>query len=242
MLDFLETWWPWLTIAAIPGALNLSIALKELDKQCRSLPFFEPYKSIGFWFWVFVQIGFPSVCFWYDSDLTSQPTTYQKLVIQSLLFGLSFITIFNAEAKIGDQTYNIKERTYKVLVGFAYDWIAKKQTSKTARFWTEIEAKLNEQQNEQNFDAGLRYLSNYFIEDIALEDSIKASRAEQIKKATLAQDNLETIAVIKSLLRTVHRKHLPEALYDFGCSDLCQKYFPNRSLKPLKQLHLGRDI
>ena len=139
---------PWLTIAAIPGALNLSIALKELDKQCRSLPFFEPYKSIGFWFWVFLQIGFPSVCFWLDSDLTSQPTTYQKLVMQSLLFGLSFITIFNAEAKIGDQTYNIK----------------------------------------------------------------------------------------------VHRKHLPEALYDFGCSDLCQKYFPNRSLKPLKQLHLGRDI
>lgn len=82
-------------------------------------------------------------------------------------------------------------------------------------------------------------LADYFIEDIALEDSIKASRAEQIKKATLAQDNLETIAVIKSLLRTVPRKDLPEALYDFGCSDLCQKYFPNRSLK---QLHLGRDI
>lgn len=82
-------------------------------------------------------------------------------------------------------------------------------------------------------------LADYFIEDIALEDSIKASRAEQIKKATLAQDNLETIAVIKSLLRTVPRKDLPEALYDFGCLDLCQKYFPNRSLK---QLHLGRDI
>lgn len=219
MLNFLETWFVWLTIAAIPGLINLLVAYMELETQCRALTFFEPYKNPGFWLWGVLQFLFPSAMFWYDSNLTSQPGDYDKLVIKAIVFGLSFVTIFNAQAKIGDQIYNIKARTYQLLVGIAYQSIAANQTQKAARFWSDVERAL--EQSKPNLEEGLRYLSNYFQLDITLDPDLKTKLEAQIDKAKAASQKTE---IVKGLLQKLRRAHLLEALDRFGCSDLKQQY------------------
>jgi hypothetical protein len=95
------TWLPWIAIALLPGLFNVIVAYKQLDERCRGLPFFEPWKSEGFWLWVFMQLITPGVAFWFIANLVAQPEPGFNLAMWAIAFGLTFVSIFNAYIETG---------------------------------------------------------------------------------------------------------------------------------------------
>ena len=219
-----QAWWPWLAIAAVPGFINLMVAFQELDEECRFLPFFEPYKNPGVWLWSLFQLLLPMALFWMVAALGNQPTNYLELVIQALSFGFGFVAILNSRTEIGTRIYNLKN-IYIIVVGVAYQMIARNQTSRTAQFWTDVEAGLRE---SKDLTPGFRFLENYFASDISVPLEEKEGFQTRILDAQTASEG-QRIRGAKNLLRDVRRRDLPEALRRFGgSSEVRKKYFGRR--------------
>ena len=200
------------------------VAFQELDEECRFLPFFEPYKNPGVWLWSLFQLLLPMALFWMVAALGNQPTNYLELVIQALSFGFGFVAILNSRTEIGTRIYNLKN-IYIIVVGVAYQMIARNQTSRTAQFWTDVEAGLRE---SKDLTPGFRFLENYFASDISVPLEEKEGFQTRILDAQTASEG-QRIRGAKNLLRDVRRRDLPEALRRFGgSSEVRKKYFGRR--------------
>jgi hypothetical protein len=144
VVSFFFGWWPWLLVATVPGILNILVAMDELFKECRRLPFFQPYLSPGFWLWVFLQFSIPAGLFWLLFSLSAQPTINWELLGKALAFGSGFVVLLNSRTDIAAlPTVDIK-KLYNLLIKFARDQIADRQTGKTTAFWSDIEQALNQ--------------------------------------------------------------------------------------------------
>lgn len=208
-------WVPYVIVAMLAGLVNVIVAWYDLDKRCRYLPFFEPYKSFGFWIWGIVQFSFPSLLFWFMNKLESKPAITFELIFQSLVTGLVFVAVLNASTEVGSLTVNLKP-IYDFFVDIvAYKLIAREQTRETAIFMQELEEKLS--QNTCNIVTGLKFLENYFREDISLNEKVKEDYQNKINQInTTITEQEEKIKAIKTLLKEVRRKDLPEALKKFN--------------------------
>jgi len=200
------------------------VAFQELDEECRFLPFFEPYKNFGVWLWALFQLLLPSLLFWVMAALSSRPVDFLELIIEALLFGFGFVAILNSRTEIGTRIYNLKN-IYIIVVGVAYQMIARDQTSRTAQFWTDVEAGLRE---SQDLMPGFRFLENYFASDISIPLEEKESFQIRILDAQTGSEG-QRIRGAKNLLRDVRRRDLPEALRRFSSSKSVRtKYFGRR--------------
>lgn len=227
MVQWVSTWWAWLAIAAIPGGLNILVAVDELFKECRRLPFFKPYLSPGFWLWAFFQFIIPAVLFWLLVGLQAKPAIDLKLLGQALGFGLGFVVVLNSRTDISAlPTIDIKQ-LYSLLIKYARNLIADRQTGQTAEFWADVEAELR--QGGSDFQAGYQYLAQYFEQDVSLTADEKQRYQERLKLAQSQSKRDEQVKAILNLLE-VRRSDLPVALRRFGTSEpLIQRYFPKRS-------------
>lgn len=221
-------WGAWLAVAIIPGVLNIFVAIDELLKECRRLPFFQPHLSPGFWLWAFFQFTIPAGLFWLLTGLQNRPAVDLKLLGQALGFGLGFVVVLNSRTDISSlPTVDIKQ-LYNLLIKYARNQIAAGQTGKTARFWADVTDDLK--QSNANFDSGFQYLALYFEEDVSLSTEEKQRYQGRLTVAQAEAARDKQVKAIRNLLE-VRRPDLPEALRRFGGSErLIQGYFP-RSLK-----------
>jgi hypothetical protein len=223
-LDWLQVWWPWLAIAAVPGIINLLVAFQELDEECRFLPFFEPYKNLGVWLWALFQLLLPMLLFWLSASLGDRPSNFLELIVEALVFGFGFVAILNSRTEIGTRIYNLKS-IYIIVIGVAYQMIARNQTSRTAQFWTDVETGLRE---SADLTPGFRFLENYFASDVSIPLEEKESFQTRILDAQTASRE-QGIRDGKNLLRDVRRRDLPQALRRFGASStVLTQYFGRR--------------
>jgi|GEM_PF-1343200 hypothetical protein len=227
--SWLIDWLPWILVAMIPGAFNLTVALGELEERCKFLPFFEPYKNPGVWLWAIVQFSFPVSLFWVTVYLPDRPPITLKLISWAIASGLGFVTLLNARTEIGARTYHFKS-LYAYFVGIAYEIIADSQTRHAADFWTDVEDALA---ICPDLDEGLDFLENYFTSDVSLTVQEADSYRDRLAQARTKTSSDEQAKITKTLIKEVRRQDLAYVLRRFECStSLIDKYFPSSLGQP----------
>jgi hypothetical protein len=231
VVNFFSQWWPWLLVTAVPGILNILVAIDELFKKCRRLPFFQPQLSPGFWLWSFLQFSIPAGLFWLLFSLNARPDINLDLWGKTLAFGMGFVVVLNSRTDIAAlPTVDIK-KIYDSLIFFAMKKIADRQTGKTTAFLSDVENDLKN--SASTFQDGFDYLALYFDLDISLTVDEKKEYQKRVQEARTMSDFTEQIKAILNLLE-VRRKDLPEALQRFGVSKaLIRRYFPKAKVDSL---------
>jgi hypothetical protein len=224
-------WLPWIAIALLPGIFNVIVAYKQLDERCKGLPFFEPWRSEGFWLWFLMQLTVPGVAFWFIANLVAQPEPSFLLAMWAIAFGLTFVSIFNAYIETGVFNFDIKS-IYSVLIGLAFNLIAKRQTRKSADFWATFHRELATPNATLNY--GLEFLESYVNIDVSLTAELREIYLKRLAE-TQSKEASEQMDDIPDLLRLfIRRQDLPYALDEFGCKQTLAEFFPKRkpSLPP----------
>ena len=65
--------------ASFAGIINIFTSWQELDKRCRFLPFFKPFKTAGFWLWLLIEFISPMILFRIIFPF-SKPTNLDPLI------------------------------------------------------------------------------------------------------------------------------------------------------------------
>jgi hypothetical protein len=229
MADLL-IWWPWVIPALLAGSFNLIVAYQKFYQACRS-PFFNPWRSAGFWFWVFVQMFLPALFFWFYAKIPSKPTINQELYFSSVGVGFFFMILVNANSDLGFFNFPI-DKVYAFLTKLAYDRIAVEQTGKWTRFEmlliAELEGKFG------TLDKGTMGLKRYFTNDLSFNsnESERQARLAECDRARTQPDPAKKLEAILAILLQIRRQDLPDRLLDFGCrSEFLQMHFPKKFLK-----------
>ncbi|MBF2078435.1 MAG: hypothetical protein IGR76_07925 [Synechococcales cyanobacterium T60_A2020_003] len=216
-------WLPWVLIALLPGVFNVVVAYKQLDDRCRGLPFFEPWKNEGFWLWLLMQFVTPGIAFWFIANLIAQPEPSFSLAMWAIAFGLTFVSIFNAYIETGVFNFDIKS-IYSILIGLAYALIAKRQTRKSADFWSKLHRELST--TNATIEYGLEFLESYASSDVALTIELRDTYLKRLAE-TQAKAIAEQVNDIPALLRVIiRRQDLPYVLEQFGCKQTLTEFFP----------------
>jgi hypothetical protein len=223
-MNWIAQWWPWIPPILLSGIFNLLVAYQKLYRDCRS-PFFNPWLSFGFWFWVMVQLGLPALVFCFYGKISSKPTVDFSLYWTAILVGFFFTVFVNADADLGFTNFPV-DKIYSFLTGLAYGKIASEQTGKLANFRADLREELL--QNSTYLNEGLSYLKDYFQSDFAVNNPKEQSELiAQVARALAQSTDLEKANEAISLILRVRRKDCPQVCRRFSCSQkFLQDYFP----------------
>lgn len=231
MQSWFTEWLPVIGVALLSGVFNLIIAYTKFDRDIRS-PFFTPWKSLGFWLWLLLQLAIPAMIFWFiygstvkaipsptDSKIITHEIT-TDLVTKAITVGIGFTAFVNANIDLGFAGVPL-DKFSAILTQLTYQIIAHKQTRKLSDFTTDLELELK--QPSINLSAGLNYLKNYFQNDFALK---RNPIEQQLILDRIIQANINPQG-IPSLILEVRSRDVLTVLKRFGCPDpFCKKHFP----------------
>lgn len=209
----------WTVIAAlVAGLFNIPVALENLRETCKSLLFFEPVKSLGFWFWLLAQLLFPALAFmlWVTDFFQTQPPVDLMLLVKAVGAGISFTAFLNARTETVFLTLDIKS-IYNGFIRLGFELIAAQETRRTKNFLRALEQEL--QQPSADITEGLRDLRAYFSIDIALTATEREKFLASIDQALTSNQLIQKIQVVESLLPEVRQQDLVDTLRRFKCSD-----------------------
>ena len=219
------SWLLLIAIASIPGLFNLLVAYKHLDKDCQFYPFFQPYRSLGFWIWIAINLALPAAVFWFLYSLSSQPPISPDLVTKAITVGLVFTALVNTYVDTGFFGVDLKS-FYASLTGIAYGRIAASQNRKSTDFWNDFKKELT--QGNQDLSDIFGYLEDYVTGDISLQPEEKQKYQTQLQQARSLTPREEQVKALKSLM-LIRRRDLPVVLQRFGCSSSLLSQFSKRS-------------
>lgn len=241
MQAWFTEWLPVICVALLAGVFNLIIAYIKFDRDIRS-PFFIPWKSLGFWLWLLLQLAIPAIIFWfiYGSTVKTLPSSTDSkiitheitidLITKAITVGIGFTAFVNASIDLGFAGVPL-DKFSAILTQLTYQIIAYKQTGKLAAFMTDLETQLT--QPSINIPAGLTYLKNYFQNDFALKRNPIDQQAI-FDRITQANTNPQSIP---SLILEVRSRDVLTVLKRFGCSNtFLENYFSKKSIKKLTSL------
>lgn len=220
-------WFPYLLPILLSGIFNLFVAYRKLYRDFRS-PFFNPWRSLGFWVWVSIQIGLPALLFFFYAKIAEKPKVDFSLYWTAILVGFFFTLFVNANADLGFVNFSI-DKLYAFLNDWAEDMISAGQTGQLADFMTDLRRELEE--NLNNLDEGLQWLEDYFQSDFVLKKNPRElSRLEsEVDRACQQSTASEKAKAAVSLILKVRPKDCPRACRRFGCRDpFLKDYFPGR--------------
>ncbi|MEB3293307.1 MAG: hypothetical protein VKJ24_09095 [Synechococcales bacterium] len=221
----LGNWLPWIIAALFAGCLNLPVAYQKLYRDCRS-PLFNPWKSLGFYFWVIMQIALPALVFWLVAREAGKVPTHapEKATVELATYfwaaaiGFFFTVFVNANADLGFFNFPM-DKFYAFVTKLAYDRIAAEETGR----WTRFEIALLDQlkTSSATLERGLLGLRRYFINDNAYknDESERQKRLDECDRARNETNLDQQLDAILALLIHIRRQDLRDRLRDFGCSD-----------------------
>lgn len=225
-------WGAVLGVALLSGVFNLIVAYAKFDRDIRS-PFFSPLKSIGFWFWLILQLSIPAIIFWviYGPTIKAIPNPATNtidheinldLITKAITLGIGLTAFINSKIDLGFAGLSLNDLS-SYLTQTIYGIIARKHNLKLANFTTDLELELTQSTIQRA--AGLNYLRNYFQYDFAL----KWNPTEQQKLLDRITQAGTDPQAITSLILEVRSRDVFETLKRFGCQDAFLKpYFPKR--------------
>ena len=226
----------WLLIglaSLIAGIFNLSVALKQFRELSKGLIFFQPWRSVGFYVWVLVQMLLPAIVFllWVTEFFEVQPQLEFMLFLKAVGVGVGFTAFLNARTETGFLTIDIQS-IYKNLSSFGFELIARQETLRTSRFRVSLEKEL--QHSYITLEEGLRNLRAYFQADLSLKLSERVTERQQllddIDRALKSDQSSEKIKVsIRLLLDDVRQNDVMPLLKRFCCNDgFLQDHIPHQ--------------
>jgi hypothetical protein len=238
-MNQLQPWLPLIGVALLSGLFNLPIAIKKLFNRCKSLPFFNPWQSIGFWLAVLINLGLPPVIFKLLYSVHQETPITLDLVTKSMTVGLVFTAFVNANFDLGFFGVDV-QRWYAIIEDLVYIEISSSHTGRATEFTEDFKDELV--QGHLNIAQGLSFLDSYARRDISLSDAAKQQYSDRITAARQLSDPMQQAIAIENLLLEIRRPDLPTALKRFNCSDtILKRYFPNsqqaKALKANPQRH-----
>lgn len=210
----------WVLIVAIAlfsGIFNLPIALRKFNEISKSLLFFAPLRSPGFWLWLVVQLLIPTLVFllWATNFFSEKPPVNFILFVESVGIGFGFTAFLNARTETGFLRLDIKG-IYDWLLRLSLELIAAQETRRTKNFLRALERELK--QPYADLIEGLRDLRAYFIADISLDAATKEKFLDTINQALTTRQLEKRIEVVQNLLPEVRQQDLIDTLQRFNCS------------------------
>ena len=228
MQAWLGEWLQLIAIASLAGILNLIVAAEKFSRKVRS-PFFTPWTSPGLWWWVLLQLSLPTIFFWLLFGSTVKLPVTSDLVTKAITFGLAFTPFVNANIDLGFAGLPLSD-FYFWLTWLAYGQISASQQGKLTDFKADLREELS--RNGSRLDAGLKYLKDYYQGDPSLRIEEERKLLEQIETARSQNSQEEKIDGIVRLILGVRAQHYPGVLKRFGCNEVIQQYFPEKTSKP----------
>ncbi len=225
IMQQIGTWLPVAAVALLTGVFNLLIAYEKFARDCRS-PFFAPWKSIGLWWWVLLQLFLPMACLWLLYPASLQTPITLDIVLKAITVGLGFTAFVNANIDLGFAGVPL-DKFYFALTQLAYQQIAARQSGKLAAFTTDLEVELL--QPSATPISGLNYLRNYFQRDFALrrkpeEQQQLLSQVDQTQTITAQPEQAQAIT---SLVLEIRNRDCLAVLKRLGCREpFLKTYFP----------------
>jgi hypothetical protein len=234
LISLIKDWAPWVLLASFPSVLNLVIAVQDLQRESKRLPFFNPCACWGFWIFCLVQLLLPAIAFWLFFSIDKKPSIDLVLYIKAGLFGVGFNAFVNNSVQVGPIGFNVKA-FYDVFIGIAIEMILAKEASRTAIFWATLTSEFSN--SDTKFEPALDFLTQYVKTSAALDSSLKSDARTSImqqheeliktaKRKKLAPQKAD--AIVNAIKQIIRRCDLPHALHEFGCTQTLDKCFKKK--------------
>jgi len=207
-----ETWWPAVLLASLAGVIHLGNAVGQLNKTCQRLIYFKPSRVASVYLWGIVEFVLPAIVCWKTLGLGENFPVTPASLFSAVGTGLAFTAIINGSTELGG--YAIKIRPiHEAIVKLVYAAIARRETSRTALFWQNVNVELSKLV-DADILSGLQHLRQYASNDVSLDDTTRAATIQAID-TTIALPLAARLPLVPNLL-SVRRKDLAVALQQFN--------------------------
>lgn len=233
---FVRDYYQEIILAAIPAIINSYRSFEETNAIYTHLPFLKLHTYVLFWAILFF-LDFVAVCllFWWLFSLSCKPGFYSVTLLQSLVFGFSFINISRLEKVdllvLNDLNFN---NIYLTAKQYLYTKIEDHETNFTADFWNDLKSELESKKTDEINELVDKVIyfynvkknnreSNNLAAGIASSDEIDTiiSKACKIHRESKIRDKV--VALIP-LFNGFKKEELKKFLSDKGHEELINKY------------------
>jgi hypothetical protein len=192
-MDKVWEWLPWVLVMMLCGSINVIVAYQKFYERARS-PFFKPWRFLGFYIWLLIEMGLPAIFFWFYGKVSTKPAITPEFCISAISTGFFFMLFVNSNSDLGFVSFSI-DKFYGEMQRLVDNRIAASQTTKITRFKQELKQYLA--QNPIVIDAALDYLKIYVESDIAQKRD-EQKRNDLLQKIQSAQPQTNLLARIEA--------------------------------------------
>lgn len=208
-------WGPAVALAALAGVIHLGSAAGQLDKACQRLIYLKPFRIPAVYLWAAVEFLLPAAICWTTLGLATDPALSAGKAAAAAGIGIGFTAVINGSTQLGGYAIDVR-RIHEAIVKLVYAAIARRETSRTALFWQNLDLELKNR-SAAEMTNGLRHLRHYASNDVSLDAATRVATVSAIDDA-IQRPVAQQRAQIPDLL-SVRRKDLAIALQQFGVSN-----------------------
>ena len=216
MMDWIKEWQSYMLPMLLCGIVNAIVAYQKLYRDAKS-PFFRPSKSLWFYLWLLIQIGFPNLFFFFYAKVLTKPTVNPEFYLTAIAIGFFFTLFVNSNSDIGFVSFSI-DKLYAFVNKIIYDRIDAAQNERIAEFYSDLVDQLLK--NPSRIDTALDYLKEYVEGNVSLkfEEKTRLKYQNEIARATQQVTPRKKAEATRSIAKQIlRRRHYPKWLERAGC-------------------------